>query len=139
MRRCFISAYSSLNRIENSYGGGDGVQVTNTGTKTLWFKTGSIGYILYLDATRTLDTSTSVYKVMASDDYKPSSGDGPAPTQDEEKKMTTIAEINYPSNTSISITGGTALTGAKFDTRVKMIDEEKAASASDVSDSDDDD
>ena len=109
--------------IENSYGGGEGVQVTNTGSQTLWFKTGTLGFILDVGDTRTLDTSTNTYAVKASDDYTTTEKkDGRPPTQDQEAKMTTIATINYPSNTSFSIAGGDTLDGAKFKAEVKMID-----------------
>jgi len=109
--------------IANSYGGGDGVQVTNTGTQILWFKTGPIGFILEAGGTRTLDTSTSTYAVKASDDYTSTEKkDGRPPTSDQEAAMTTISTITYSSNTLISIAGGDTLTGAEFNTKVKMVD-----------------
>jgi len=116
--------------IENSFGGGDkvvGVLVTNTGTLALWVRHGQLGFIICQGHTRPLGCSTSTYKVMASDDYNPPSDDGPAPSQDVESKMTTIAEITYPSNTLISITGGDTLTGAKFSTKVPMVDAESTS------------
>jgi len=116
--------------IENSFGGGDkvvGVLVTNTGTLALWVTNGSTSFILCQGHTWSLDCCTSTYKVKASDDYKPSSDDGPPPSQDVESKMTTISEITYPSNTLISITGGDTLTGAKFSTTVPMVDVESTS------------
>ncbi|KAF8233743.1 hypothetical protein L208DRAFT_1395315 [Tricholoma matsutake] len=119
----FYFTYSfALNSIEVSYGGKDGVTITNTGTKVLWFRYGKLGFILCTNTSTTLDTSTETYKVMASDDYKPTSNSGPAPTTDQESKMTTISTIDYKSNTLISIHGGTTLKGAKFSSTALMVE-----------------
>ncbi|KAF8220704.1 hypothetical protein L208DRAFT_1462614 [Tricholoma matsutake] len=123
--------------IEVSYGGKDGVTITNTGTKVLWLSYGALGFILCANTSTTLSPATDTYKIMASDDYKPTSNDGPAPTTDEESKMTTIAKIDYTSNALISIHGGDTLKGAKFSSEILMVEEEAPYDGS-ISDSDSD-